>query len=168
MDAIEIEGGVPLKGEVEVSGSKNATLPQIAAALLAPGRSVFRNVPELADIRTMGRLLSHMGAKIVRDSERGGHTLEIDASELPRPEAPYELVKTMRASVLVLGPLLARLGRARVSLPGGCAIGARPIDYHIEALRRMGAAVAIEHGDVIATASRLRGAEIVFAERTVT
>ena len=168
MDAIEIDGGVPLKGEVEVSGSKNATLPQIAAALLAPGRSVFRNVPELADIRTMGRLLSHMGAKIGRDSERGGHTLEIDASELPRPEAPYELVKTMRASVLVLGPLLARLGRARVSLPGGCAIGARPIDQHLKALAALGARIELAHGYVEATAQRLRGAKFVFDLPTVT
>ena len=158
MDAIEIEGGVPLKGEVEVSGSKNATLPQIGAALLSPGRSVFRNVPELADIRTMGRLLSHMGAKVTRDGETGGHTLEIDAADLPRPEAPYELVKTMRASVLVLGPLVARLGRARVSLPGGCAIGARPIDPHIE----------LAHGYVEASAKRLRGARFVFDLPTVT
>src|SRR5437879_12184668 len=97
MDAIEIEGGVPLKGEVEVSGSKNATLPQIAAALLAPGRSVFRDVPDLADIRTMGRLLSHMGAKVGRDPERGGHTLEVDACDLPRPAAPYGPVEVMRA-----------------------------------------------------------------------
>src|SRR2546423_1982593 len=103
MDAIEIEGGVPLKGEVEVSGSKNATLPQIAAALLAPGRSVFRDVPDLADIRTMGRLLSHMGAKVGRDPERGGAPPEGGASRLPPPGAPDELVKTMRASVLVLG-----------------------------------------------------------------
>src|SRR5438132_14237205 len=112
MDAIEIEGGVPLKGEVEVSGSKNATLPQIAAALLAPGRSVFRDVPALADIRTMGRLLSHIGAKISRDSERGGHTLEGDASELAGSKAAYEQVKTMRASFLILGSPLALFGRA--------------------------------------------------------
>src|SRR5437660_730476 len=118
MDAIEITGGRPLSGEVQVSGSKNATLPQIAAALLAPGRSVFRGVPDLADIRTLGRLLAHMGAKI----ERQGAELSVDAAELPTPEAPYELVKTMRASVLVLGPLVARCGKARVSLPGGCAI----------------------------------------------
>src|SRR5882724_6410390 len=168
MDAIEIEGGVPLKGEVEVSGSKNATLPQIAAALLSPGRSVFRNVPELADIRTMGRLLSHMGAKVARDGERGGHTLEIDATDLPRPEAPYELVKTMRASVLVLGPLVARLGRARVSLPGGCAIGARPIDQHLKGLAALGAHIELAHGYVNARARRLRGATIVFDVVTVT
>src|SRR6266852_3009687 len=168
MDAIEIEGGVPLKGEVEVSGSKNATLPQIAAALLAPGRSVFRNVPELADIRTMGRLLSHMGAKLARDAETGGHTLQIDASDLPRPEAPYELVKTMRASVLVLGPLVARLGRARVSLPGGCAIGARPIDQHLKGLAALGAHIELAHGYVEASAKRLRGAQVVFDLPTVT
>jgi len=168
MDAIEIEGGVPLKGEVEVSGSKNATLPQIAAALLAPGRSVFRNVPELADIRTMGRLLSHMGAKVARDGERGGHTLEIDATDLPRPEAPYELVKTMRASVLVLGPLVARLGRARVSLPGGCAIGARPIDQHLKGLAALGAHIELAHGYVEASAKRLRGGQVVFDLPTVT
>ena len=168
MDAIEIEGGVPLKGEVEVSGSKNATLPQIAAALLAPGRSVFRDVPDLADIRTMGRLLSHMGAKVARDPEKGGHTLEVDASELPRPEAPYELVKTMRASVLVLGPLLARLGRARVSLPGGCAIGARPIDQHLKGLAALGARIELTHGYVEASAQKLRGAKFVFDLPTVT
>src|SRR5712675_2139038 len=168
MDAIEIEGGIPLKGEVEVSGSKNATLPQIAAALLSPARSVFRNVPELADIRTMGRLLSHMGAKVTRDAETGGHTLEIDAADLPRPEAPYELVKTMRASVLVLGPLVARLGRARVSLPGGCAIGARPIDQHLKGLAALGAKIELAHGYVEATASRLRGARVLFDLPTVT
>ena len=168
MDAIEIEGGVPLKGEVEVSGSKNATLPQIAAALLAPGRSVFRNVPELADIRTMGRLLSHMGAKVARDPGTGGHTLEVDAADLPRPEAPYELVKTMRASVLVLGPLVARLGRARVSLPGGCAIGARPIDQHLKGLAALGAHIELAHGYVEASAKRLRGAQVVFDLPTVT
>src|SRR5437763_16836666 len=107
MDAIEITGGKPLHGEVKVSGSKNATLPQIAAALLAPGASTFRGVPDLADIRTLGRLLQHMGARV----ERGAQGLQIDASAVNNPEAPYELVKTMRASVLVLGPLVARLGR---------------------------------------------------------
>jgi UDP-N-acetylglucosamine 1-carboxyvinyltransferase len=168
MDAIEIEGGVPLKGEVEVSGSKNATLPQIAAALLAPGRSVFRNVPELADIRTMGRLLSHLGAKVAREAGTSGHTLEVDAADLPRPEAPYELVKTMRASVLVLGPLVARLGRARVSLPGGCAIGARPIDQHLKGLAALGARIELAHGYVEASAKRLRGAQVVFDLPTVT
>ena len=165
MDSIEITGGIPLKGEVEVSGSKNATLPQIAAALLAPGKSTFRNVPDLADIRTLGRLLSHMGAKV----EREGGTLTVDASEISAPEAPYELVKTMRASVLVLGPLAARCGRARVSLPGGCAIGARPIDQHLKGLQALGAEIVLEHGYVEARApGRLRGGKVLFDLPTVT
>src|SRR5258708_508028 len=133
MDAIEITGGRPLHGEVTVSGSKNATLPQNASALLGPGKSAVRRGPELADIRTLGRLLAHMGARV----EREGSTLHIDAQDLPRPEARYELVKTMRASVLVLGPLVARMKRARVSLPGGCAIGARPIDQHLNGLQAL-------------------------------
>jgi len=164
MDAIEIKGGIPLRGEVEVSGSKNATLPQIAAALLAPGPSVLRGVPDLADIRTLGRLLSHMGAQV----EREGTTLRIDAARVANPEAPYELVKTMRASVLVLGPLLARFGRARVSLPGGCAIGARPIDQHLKALQALGARIQLAHGYVEATAEKLRGAKVLFDLPTVT
>ena len=165
MDAIEIEGGKPLHGEVTVSGSKNATLPQIAAALLAPGRSTFRNVPDLADIRTMGRLIENLGPTV--ESERG--TLTIDATSLGNPEAPYELVKTMRASVLVLGPLVARCGRARVSLPGGCAIGARPIDQHLKALQALGARIELAHGYVEATAAgRLRGGRVLFDLPTVT
>jgi UDP-N-acetylglucosamine 1-carboxyvinyltransferase len=164
MDAIEITGGRPLHGEVTVSGSKNATLPQIAAALLAPGKSAFRGVPELADIRTLGRLLAHMGARV----EREGSTLHIDAQDLPRPEAPYELVKTMRASVLVLGPLVARMKRARVSLPGGCAIGARPIDQHLKGLQALGARIELAHGYVEASAERLRGAQFLFDLPTVT
>src|SRR6266403_5884484 len=164
MDAIEITGGKPLSGEVQVSGSKNATLPQIAAALLAPGRSVFRGVPDLADIRTLGRLLGNMGARVERD----GSTLQVDAEHVDKPEAPYELVKTMRASTLVLGPLVARFGRARVSLPGGCAIGARPIDLHIKGLESLGAKMTVEHGYVEARADRLRGGEIVFDKITVT
>jgi len=164
MDAIEITGGKRLAGEVHVSGSKNATLPQIAAALLAPGRSVLRGVPDLADVRTLGRLLASMGARVERD----GTTVLIDAEPVTRPEAPYELVKTMRASVLVLGPLLARFGRARVSLPGGCAIGARPIDQHLKALQLLGAKIELAHGYVEATAPRLRGARILFDLPTVT
>src|SRR5712671_1486018 len=164
MDAIEITGGKRLAGEVHVSGSKNATLPQIAAALLAPGRSVLRGVPDLADVRTLGRLLASMGARVERD----GTSLSIDAQPVTRPEAPYELVKTMRASVLVLGPLLARFGRARVSLPGGCAIGARPIDQHLKALQLLGAKIELAHGYVEATAPRLRGARILFDLPTVT
>ncbi|HTO98395.1 MAG TPA: UDP-N-acetylglucosamine 1-carboxyvinyltransferase [Myxococcales bacterium] len=164
MDAIEITGGRPLHGEVQVSGSKNATLPQIAAALLAPGKSTFRGVPDLADIRTLGRLLSSMGAQV----EREGTTLTVDASRVDKPEAPYELVKTMRASVLVLGPLLARLGRARVSMPGGCAIGARPIDQHLKGLQLLGAKIELAHGYVEATAARLRGGTVLFDLPTVT
>ena len=164
MDAIEITGGRPLYGEVTVSGSKNATLPQIAAALLAPGRSVFRGVPDLADIRTLGRLLAHMGVRV----EREGTTFSVDAQDVGTPEAPYELVKTMRASVLVLGPLVARFGRARVSLPGGCAIGARPIDQHLKALEALGARIELSHGYVEAKADRLRGAKILFDLPTVT
>jgi len=164
MDAIEITGGKPLSGEVQVSGSKNATLPQIAAALLAPGRSVFRGVPDLADIRTLGRLLGSMGARVERD----GSTLQVDAEHVDKPEAPYELVKTMRASVLVLGPLVARFGRARVSLPGGCAIGARPIDQHLKGLQLLGARIELAHGYVEVTAARMRGERILFDLPTVT
>jgi len=164
MDAIEITGGKRLSGEVHVSGSKNATLPQIAAALLAPGRSLLRGVPDLADVRTLGRLLASMGARVERD----GTSLMVDAASVTRPEAPYELVKTMRASVLVLGPLLARFGRARVSLPGGCAIGARPIDQHLKGLQALGAKIELAHGYVEATGTRLRGARILFDLPTVT
>ena len=166
MDSIEIEGGKPLAGEVTVSGSKNATLPQIAAALLASGRSSFRSAPDLADIRTMGRLLQNMGARV--SFERG--TLEVDATEIGNPEAPYELVKTMRAAVLVLGPLVARCGRARVSLPGGCAIGARPIDQHLKGLQALGARIELAHGyvEAIADSGRLRGGRILFDLPTVT
>jgi UDP-N-acetylglucosamine 1-carboxyvinyltransferase len=164
MDAIEITGGRPLKGEVRVSGSKNATLPQIAAALLSPGTSVFHGVPELADIRTLGRLLVHMGARV----DRQGGVLQVDASAVNNPEAGYEMVKTMRASVLVLGPLVARFGRARVSLPGGCAIGARPIDQHLKGLEALGAQIELSHGYVEAKADRLRGATILFDLPTVT
>src|SRR6266849_1136315 len=165
MDSIEITGGRPLEGEVHVSGSKNATLPQIAAALLAPGESILRGVPNLADVRTLGRLLHHMGARVERATDGALH---VDAAGVDRPEAPYELVKTMRASVLVLGPLLARFGRARVSLPGGCAIGARPIDQHLKALQALGAKIELTHGYVEATADRLRGGTVLFDLPTVT
>src|SRR3981189_2220765 len=164
MDAIEITGGKPLSGEVQVSGSKNATLPQIAAALLAPGRSVFRGVPDLADIRTLGRLLGNMGARVERD----GTTLQVDAEQVAKPEAPPELVKTMRASVLVLGPLVAGFGRARVSLPGGCAIGARPIDQHLKGLAALGAHIELAPGDLEGSPKRRRGAQFVFDLPTVT
>ena len=164
MDSIEITGGARLSGEVRVSGSKNATLPQIAAALLVSGRSTFQGVPDLADIRTLGKLLGHMGAKV----ERQGRELVVDASLITQPEAPYELVKTMRASVLVLGPLVARCGRARVSMPGGCAIGARPIDQHLKGLEALGATIELAHGYVEARAKKLRGAKILFDLPTVT
>jgi UDP-N-acetylglucosamine 1-carboxyvinyltransferase len=167
MDRIAIEGGAPLRGEVAVSGAKNAALPALAAALLAEGDHAVRNVPDLADVRTMGRLLGHMGCAFER-VER--HAVAIRVPAAPRPEAPYEMVKTMRASVLVLGPLVARLGRARVSLPGGCAIGARPIDQHLKALAALGAEIELQHGYVEARApgGRLRGAPFTFDGVTVT
>ncbi|MBI5069065.1 MAG: UDP-N-acetylglucosamine 1-carboxyvinyltransferase [Deltaproteobacteria bacterium] len=167
MDKIVIEGGVPLRGEVVVSGAKNAALPALAAALLAEGDHRVRNVPDLADVRTMGRLLGHMGCAFER-ADRHEVAIRVPASTLP--EAPYELVKTMRASVVVLGPLLARLGKARVSLPGGCAIGARPIDQHLKGLAALGAEIELEHGYVEATArgGRLRGAHFTFDGVTVT
>jgi UDP-N-acetylglucosamine 1-carboxyvinyltransferase len=165
---IVIRGGARLSGEVRVSGAKNAALPILASALLAQGRSIYRNVPALGDVRTMGRLLGNLGAEVTNkpngltwvDTTRVG-----SAGDL---EAPYELVKTMRASVVVLGPLVARYGRARVSLPGGCAIGARPIDQHLKGLAAMGAKIELSHGYVTARARRLRGATIVFDLVTVT
>ena len=168
MDAIEITGGVPLRGEVTASGSKNAALPQICASLLAAGKSTFLAAPNLADIRTLGKLLANMGAVVEHVPSSFGHTLHLDASNITRPEAPYELVKTMRASVLVLGPLVARFGRARVSLPGGCAIGARPIDQHLKGLQALGAKIELSHGYVEAKADRLRGGTVLFDLPTVT
>jgi UDP-N-acetylglucosamine 1-carboxyvinyltransferase len=168
MDKIIIEGGVPLKGAVRVSGAKNAALPAIAASLLAEGEHAVRNVPDLADVRTMGRLLAHMGCEVGRGSRRGSVHVRVPRSV--NPEAPYDLVKTMRASVVVLGPLVARWGRARVSLPGGCAIGARPIDQHLKGLAALGAEIELEHGYVVARAprGRLRGATFTFDLATVT
>ena len=165
MQKIVIRGGARLHGEVHVSGSKNAALPILASALLARGRSTFRNVPALGDVRTMGRLLARLGAD-VEDAGKG--VMRIDTTDAAGHEAPYELVKTMRASVLVLGPLVARRGRARVSLPGGCAIGARPIDQHLKGLEAMGARIELARGYVNASARRLRGASIVFDMVTVT
>jgi UDP-N-acetylglucosamine 1-carboxyvinyltransferase len=164
MDALVIEGGRPLRGSVQVGAAKNAVLPLMAAALLAGGESHLRRIPRLADVRTLGKLLTHLGARVRADN--GG--LLVDASAIEGREAPYELVKTMRASVLVLGPLVARFGRARVSLPGGCAIGARPINLHLKGLEAMGAEVVLEHGYVDVGASRLRGARIVLDIPTVT
>lgn len=165
MDALRITGGVPLAGDIHVSGSKNASLPIMAAALLAAGKNELRNVPDLADIKTLGHLLTQLGCVV----ERRNQTLIIDATNIIQFEAPYELVRTMRASILVLGPLLARFGQAKVSLPGGCAIGARPVDQHLKGLERMGAEIHIEHGYILAKAPHgLQGAEIVFDMPTVT
>jgi UDP-N-acetylglucosamine 1-carboxyvinyltransferase len=163
MDKIVIEGGRRLRGEVRISGAKNAALPILCSSLLTAGRSTFHNVPVLNDIRTMGRLLANMGAEV-----EGERTVTVHADKVRDFEAPYELVKTMRASVLVLGPLLARFGRARVSLPGGCAIGARPIDQHLKGLEAMGAKISLVHGYVEAKAKRLRGARMVCDIPTVT
>ncbi|HVO21409.1 MAG TPA: UDP-N-acetylglucosamine 1-carboxyvinyltransferase, partial [Anaeromyxobacter sp.] len=169
MDKIVVEGGVPLRGSVDVSGAKNAALPVIAASLLCEGEHRVRNVPDLADVRTMSRLLSHMGCRAERLPGPGRElALQVPGSVLP--EAPYELVKTMRASVVVLGPLVARWGAARVSLPGGCAIGARPIDQHLKGLAALGAELRLEHGYVQAEVprGRLRGADFTFDGVTVT
>lgn len=164
MDKLRIAGGRALAGEIQVSGAKNAALPILCAALLAADTLELFRVPVLQDVRTMLRLLRQLG---VRDT-REGEALLLDARALTSHEAPYDLVKTMRASILVLGPLLARLGEARVSLPGGCAIGARPVDQHIKGLQAMGARISIEHGYVVAKAARLRGARIVTDMVTVT
>ena len=163
MDRLVIEGGSPLNGEVMISGAKNCALPLMAATLIASGRHSFSNVPHLRDIRTMQSLLAHMGA-----ASQHNHILQIDTSDIHTLEAPYDLVKTMRASVLVLGPMLARYRRARISLPGGCAIGARPINLHLKALEQMGVEVDLEHGYVVGRAKRLRGAVITFDQVTVT
>jgi len=158
VDRFVVRGGRALSGAIPVGGAKNAALPIMAAALLSPATSRARGVPKLNDVETMVRLLEILGARV----SRGEHEVVIDASSVNSVTAPYDLVRTMRASFYVLGPLLARFGRARVSLPGGCAWGPRPVDLHIEAMKALGARVSIEHGDVIAEAERLRGAEIVF------
>ncbi|MDP3259080.1 MAG: UDP-N-acetylglucosamine 1-carboxyvinyltransferase [Thermodesulfovibrionales bacterium] len=164
MDKLVIKGGKRLKGEVEISGAKNAALPVIAAALLAPGEHTINRVPDLRDIKTMGRLLENMGAEFHYEP----HKAVIATNKIKNLEAPYELVKEMRASVLVLGPMLARFGRAKVSLPGGCAIGARPINLHLMGLEKMGAKIELESGYVMASAKRLKGAVIYFDIVTVT
>jgi UDP-N-acetylglucosamine 1-carboxyvinyltransferase len=165
MDKIRIQGGIPLKGKVVLSGAKNAALPIMSAALLTDGWVTLSNLPALRDIQTEKRLLSFLGASFEEGPEE---TLRINASKIDRFEAPYDLVKTMRASILVLGPLVARFGRARVSLPGGCAIGARPINLHLAGLELMGARINLKHGYVEAKAQQLRGAEIIFDIPTVT
>lgn len=156
MDKIVIHGGRPLTGEVAISGAKNSALPLLFATLLASGVHRLHNVPRLRDIDTVEKLLTGFGAQIVADR----NSLEIDAGAIASLEAPYELVRTMRASVLALGPLLARFGRARVSLPGGCAIGARPINLHLKGLEALGAEITLDHGYVEARATQLRGAPI--------
>ena len=164
MDKVLITGGRRLQGEVEISGAKNSALPIIASAILSADECVISNAPLLKDIQTIKKLLECMGARIKRE----GCTLAVNAKDLKSCEAPYELVKTMRASVLVLGPLVARFGEARVSLPGGCAIGTRPINLHIAGLQKMGAEVEIKHGYVEVRAKRLKGAKIYFDISTVT
>jgi UDP-N-acetylglucosamine 1-carboxyvinyltransferase len=165
MDKIRVVGGRPLEGTVRISGAKNASLPDLCAALLTDEPIVLRNVPEVRDIRTMGRVLEALGAAV---EFRVGGTVEIRAETLRSVEAPYDLVKTMRASILVLGPLLARTGHARVSLPGGCAIGARPINLHLQAFAKMGAVIDVQHGYVEARAKKLRGTHLNFDTVTVT
>ena len=159
-----IEGGRPLNGEAAVSGAKNAALPLLTAALLTAEPVTFTNVPDLNDVSTMLRLLAQMGVKV----EHHGSTVTLDAAGLNQPVAPYEMVKTMRASILVLGPLVARVGEAKVSLPGGCAIGARPVDQHINGLQAMGAQISVEQGYVHAKCSRLSGARLFTDMVTVT
>ena len=164
MQKLKVTGGARLVGEVRASGAKNAALPILAASLLTADDLILDNVPLLSDIRTMGSLLEGLGMRVERD----GETMVLNAKQLTTTEAPYELVKTMRASIVTLGPMLSRFGEARVSLPGGCAIGARPVDQHIKGLQAMGAEISIEHGYVVAKAKRLKGARIVTDMVTVT
>jgi UDP-N-acetylglucosamine 1-carboxyvinyltransferase len=168
MDKLIIRGGEPLLGTIRVSGAKNAALPCMAAALLTDEPVILENIPQVRDIQTTRNLLAAMGAEVELGYGRAHHRTTIQCEKLASPEASYELVKTMRASTLVLGPLVARCGHARVSLPGGCAIGSRPIDLHIKGLEQLGAKITQDHGYVEATASRLKGAEIVFDKITVT
>ena len=167
MDKLLIRGGRRLQGEVPIAGAKNAALPELTAALLCAEPVTLANVPQLQDVATMLKLLRNMGVAAERGSD-DADTVTLDARAITRPEAPYELVKTMRASILVLGPLLARLGRAKVSLPGGCAIGSRPVDQHIKGLLAMGAEIEVEHGYIVASARRLHGARITTDMVTVT
>ena len=167
MDKLLIRGGRPLHGEVAISGAKNAALPELCAALLTAERVQLTHVPRLQDVATTLKLLRQMGAT-ADWADAAGHTVNIDAGPVNSPVAPYELVKTMRASILVLGPLLARFGVAVVSLPGGCAIGSRPVDQHIRGLQAMGAQIAVERGNIIAKTTRLKGARITTDMVTVT
>src|SRR6202008_4011894 len=170
MDKIRIKGGVPLEGVIPIGGAKNAALPLMTASLLTSETLTLKNVPVLADIATMANLLVQHGVAVIRGEEGAdsGHVLELSAGHITSSPAPYDLVRKMRASVLVLGPLVARCGRARVSLPGGCAIGTRPIDLHIGGLRKLGAEIELAGGYVEARAPKgLRGAEIVFPSVSV-
>jgi UDP-N-acetylglucosamine 1-carboxyvinyltransferase len=168
MDKFVIRGGNRLMGNVRISGAKNAALPAMAAAILTDEPVILENIPDVRDIQTERNLLVSMGAEVELGYGRAAHRTTISCRNLVNPEAAYELVKTMRASTLVLGPLVARMGRARVSQPGGCAIGARPIDLHIKGLERLGASIKQEHGYIEANADRLRGGHIIFDKITVT
>ena len=165
MDKLVIQGGAPLNGEIRISGAKNAALPILCAGILAETPLQLTNVPHLRDVNTTLLLLAHLGMQVAVDESMN---IALDASHIHNPVAPYEMVKTMRASILVLGPLLARFGKARVSLPGGCAIGSRPVDLHIKGLQAMGAEIHIEHGYIEAKAKRLQGARIFMDIVTVT
>jgi UDP-N-acetylglucosamine 1-carboxyvinyltransferase len=162
MDKIVVKGGHRLKGSIRISGSKNAALPIMAAALLGDGPSRIRNLPNVTDIATMGQILTSLGAKVVFPS---AHEAVIDPSGLGNPSAPYELVRRMRASICVLGPLLGAIGKARISLPGGCAIGERPVDLHIKGLRQLGADIRFSHGFIIARGLRMKGARVFLGGR---
>ncbi len=164
MDQIVIQGGKPLQGEVRISGAKNAALPILASTILGGGECVLSNMPRVVDVLTMGKLLGMLGIAVTQE---GDHTV-VQAHTVASTEAPYDLVRTMRASVLVLGPLVARLGEAKVSLPGGCAIGSRPVNFHLAGLEKMGATVEIDHGYIKATARRLKGCRIYFDTPSVT
>ena len=164
MDKIEIEGGVRLSGEVLISGAKNAALPIMAASILSSGENLIYNIPLLRDISTMGKLLAHLGMGYHQENEE----VILQSENITSIQAPYDFVKTMRASVLVLGPLLARSGEAKVSLPGGCAIGARPINLHTMGLEKMGAEITLTEGYIHAKAKRLKGAAVYFDMPTVT
>ena len=170
MDKLRIRGGRRLAGEIAISGAKNAALPELCAALLTAEPVLLSNVPRLHDVTTMLRLLTTMGVVAARPEHAHDveATVSLDARRITSREAPYDLVKTMRASILVLGPLLARFGEARVSLPGGCSIGTRPVDQHIKGLQALGAEVTVEHGDIVARATRLKGARIMTDMVTVT
>ena len=165
MAKICIDGGVPLHGEVCISGAKNAVLPILVASILGDQPSRIGNVPHLQDVTTTMELLGRMGARLGMDEQM---RIEIDPAGIDRFEAPYDLVKTMRASILVLGPLIARFGHARVSLPGGCAIGSRPVDLHLRGLEQLGARVSVKNGNIEAYADRLHGGRVIFDTVTVT